>query len=81
MHTAFWTILLTVCQTAVSDQPNGAVPNVLMIAIDDQNDWIGCLGDTHRPARRTLIVSRLGGRFSQTPTANRPCVILLDRVC
>lgn len=60
MHTAFWTILLTVCQTAVSDQPNGAVPNVLMIAIDDQNDWIGCLGG--HPQARTPHIDRLASR-------------------
>jgi choline-sulfatase len=35
-------------------------PNVLFIAIDDQNDWIGCLGG--HPAVKTPNIDRLAGR-------------------
>jgi arylsulfatase A-like enzyme len=43
---------------AVADQPTR--PNVLLIAIDDMNDWVGCLGghpDAHSPN-----IDRLGKR-------------------
>ncbi len=41
---------------------NGAVkrPNVLMIAVDDLNDWIGCLGG--HPQARTPNIDRLASR-------------------
>lgn len=35
-------------------------PNVLMIAIDDQNDWVGCLGG--HPQARTPNIDRLAAR-------------------
>jgi len=40
-------VVLTLGVIAISSaaQPK---PNVLLIAIDDLNDWIGCLVDTHR---------------------------------
>ncbi|MBS0209382.1 MAG: sulfatase [Planctomycetes bacterium] len=37
-----------------------AKPNVLFIAIDDQNDWIGCLGG--HPAAKTPNIDRLAAR-------------------
>lgn len=44
-------------------------PNVLFIAIDDQNDWIGCLGG--HPAAKTPHIDRLAGRG--TLLANAHC--------
>lgn len=35
-------------------------PNILMIAIDDQNDWIGCLGG--HPQAATPHIDRLAGK-------------------
>jgi arylsulfatase A-like enzyme len=35
-------------------------PNVLMIAIDDQNDWVGCLGG--HPQARTPCIDALAAR-------------------
>jgi len=37
-----------------------AGPNVLMIAIDDQNDWVGCLGG--HPLARTPNIDQLAAR-------------------
>src|SRR5262245_13551180 len=37
-----------------------APPNILMIAIDDQNDWIGCLGG--HPQAKTPNIDRLAAR-------------------
>ena len=44
------------------DSPSnaGRRPNVLFIAIDDQNDWIGCLGG--HPQVRTPNLDRLAAR-------------------
>lgn len=44
-------------------------PNVLFIAIDDQNDWIGCLGG--HPQTRTPNIDALAGRG--TLFANAHC--------
>lgn len=52
--------VLTVGQSAVSEQPGRQAPNILMIAIDDQNDWIGCLAG--HPQSRTPHIDRLASR-------------------
>lgn len=44
-------------------------PNVLMIAVDDLNDWVGCLGG--HPQTRTPHIDGLGG--SGTIFANAHC--------
>ncbi len=77
-------VLLTISQACVSapseaanrtEQPRGGRPNILMIAIDDLNDWIGCLGG-HTQAK-TPNIDRLAERgvlFSnahcQSPVCN-----------
>ncbi|HUT35034.1 MAG TPA: sulfatase [Planctomycetota bacterium] len=44
----------------VSGQEAAAKPNVLFIAIDDLNDWVGCLGG--HPDVKTPNMDRLGAR-------------------
>ncbi len=49
-------------------------PNVLFIAVDDMNDWIGCLGKT--PRAHTPNIDRLAARgvnFSNAHTAGVYC--------
>lgn len=46
--------------TASIDAADAARPNVLLIAIDDQNDWIGCLGG--HPQVKTPHIDRLAQR-------------------
>lgn len=46
---------------AIADGASGAArPNVLMIAIDDLNDWVGCMGG--HPQARTPQMDRLAAR-------------------
>ena len=54
-----WLICLLFCILCVSDVKAAAIakPNVLFIAIDDLNDWIGCLGG--HPQARTPNLDRL----------------------
>ncbi len=70
---------LMVLSSCISKTQKGDVaeskPNVLLIAIDDLNDWIGCLGG--HPQAQTPNIDRLAGRgvlFSnahcQTPVCN-----------
>ncbi|MEZ5300691.1 MAG: hypothetical protein R3F11_08545 [Verrucomicrobiales bacterium] len=33
----------------------GGKPNILFIAVDDLNDWVGCLGGASRRRRRTSM--------------------------
>jgi arylsulfatase A-like enzyme len=44
----------------IADRPGGARPNVLFIAVDDLNDWLGCLGG--HPDARTPNMDRLAAR-------------------
>ena len=60
-------ILLTHGVTAAQSSPGR--PNVLMIAIDDQNDWIGCLHG--HPQARTPAIDALAA--SGTLFANAHC--------
>ena len=56
-------------QAATSDRPN-----VLFIAVDDMNDWIGCLGSPN--AALTPNIDRLAARgvnFSNAHTAGVYC--------
>ena len=51
--------LLSCCCMNVSAQEK-AQPNVLLIAIDDLNDWIGCMGG--HPQAQTPNMDRLAAR-------------------
>lgn len=60
-----------------SGQANAAAdarPNVLFIAVDDLNDWVGCLGG--HPQARTPNIDRLAGRgvnFTRAYCASPVC--------
>src|SRR5947209_14643872 len=45
---------------AAPEPPSAPKPNVLFIAIDDQNDWVGCLGG--HPQAKTPNIDRLARR-------------------
>lgn len=53
-----WLLLLGVHADA-ANKP-GSKPNILFIAIDDMNDWFGCLGG--HPQVKTPNIDRLAGR-------------------
>ena len=58
---AFVFQLLPLSAAGIDTPQLGTVhPNVLMIAIDDQNDWIGCLGG--HPLAQTPNIDRLASR-------------------
>jgi arylsulfatase A-like enzyme len=57
---AVCTLSATVHTPAETPNAPAELPNVLMIAIDDQNDWIGCLGG--HPQARTPNIDRLATR-------------------
>ena len=46
-----------VCEAAIADEPR---PNVLMIVVDDMNDWVGCLHG--HPDVKTPNIDRLAAR-------------------
>jgi len=50
-------LVLTAWSPAIAEQPR---PNVLFIAIDDLNDWVGCLGG--HPQVQTPHIDRLAAR-------------------
>jgi len=50
--------LLAPCQTLGKEKE--ARPNVLMICVDDLNDWIGCMGNI--PSAKTPHIDRLASR-------------------
>jgi arylsulfatase A-like enzyme len=52
----FFCFLLLVCPSFAKDKP----PNVLFIAVDDLNDWVGCLGG--HPQAKTPNIDRLASK-------------------
>lgn len=61
MHTRLVTFALSVaCAVAAAAAEPPAKPDILLIAIDDLNDWIGCLGG--HPQARTPNIDRLAAR-------------------
>lgn len=61
LRRAFHGALAAVLFAGVANAASGAArPNVLMIAIDDLNDWVGCLGG--HPQARTPHMDRLAAR-------------------
>ena len=52
----FFCFLLLVCPGFAKDKP----PNALFIAVDDLNDWVGCLGG--HPQAKTPNIDRLASR-------------------
>ncbi len=73
-HPRSSTILAFLCLLITAAVGAAEKPNILFIAIDDQNDWIGYLGG-HPQAQdpATSTASRRAARPSPTPTASRRC--------
>jgi len=59
MKYCFWLAVITSLPVVLSAQESEQAnkPNILFIAIDDQNDWIGCLGG--HPQAKTPNIDRL----------------------
>ena len=56
----FWLLLAIEINAApLSDEPTVS-PNILFIAVDDLNDWVGCLGG--HPQTHTPNIDRLASR-------------------
>lgn len=53
-------MLITGATPTVTGAPAAAKPNVLLIAVDDLNDWVGCLGG--HPDARSPHIDRLAKR-------------------
>src|ERR1700676_5543727 len=62
----FFSSLAGAALTAMA-APSGR-PNVVMIGVDDMNDWVGCLGGY--PGVRTPNIDRLASRAAQFITAH-----------
>ncbi len=70
-------LTVVVCLTTSMTQVAGAVenskPNVLMIVLDDLNDWVGCLGG--HPQARTPNIDRLAQRGLLFTNAHVPAPV------
>ena len=55
-----WFCVFPGCLLAADQASRAAAPNVLFIAIDDLNDWVGFLGG--HPQTRTPNMDRLAAR-------------------
>ena len=61
--------LLVLCTQLLADQ-NTKKPNVLFLAVDDMNDWIGCLGKNPRAITPNIDkLAKSGVNFSNAHTA------------
>jgi arylsulfatase A-like enzyme len=61
-------VLLALAASVQAAKPQ---PNVLFIAIDDLNDWVGCLGG--HPQARTPNIDRLAARGTLFANAHNQC--------
>jgi arylsulfatase A-like enzyme len=80
-----WLLLCTVCLNTTPDVTVASGPNVLFIAVDDLNDWLGHLSG--HPQARTPNIDRLAGRgvsftraYCSAPLCNPSRVSLLTGV-
>jgi arylsulfatase A-like enzyme len=67
-------LLLTLISLSLHQATAAQKPNVLFLAVDDMNDWIGCLGK--KPRALTPNIDRLAARgvnFSNAHTAGIYC--------
>ena len=55
-----WLLLGAVVTHAAEEAKPAARPNVLFIAVDDLNDWVGCLGG--HPQAQTPSIDALAAR-------------------
>ena len=63
-------LLALLCQSALTAER----PNVLFLAVDDMNDWIGCLGKTPRAITPNIDkLARNGVNFTNAHTAGVFC--------
>jgi len=60
MNKKYITILLILFVHVTMFAANDKRPNVLLIAVDDLNDWIGCMGG--HPDTRTPNIDKLASR-------------------
>lgn len=60
LHAACLFVLLATAGVVQADEPKRPPPNVLFLAVDDLNDWVGCLGG--HPLARTPHIDRLAAR-------------------
>ncbi|MFP6878284.1 MAG: sulfatase-like hydrolase/transferase, partial [Roseibacillus sp.] len=67
-------VLLAAFHPASSSAAPGSRPNVLFIAVDDMNDWIGCLGATPRALTPNMdALAARGVNFTNAHTAGVFC--------
>jgi hypothetical protein len=67
---ALGSVVLAISLTFAATPPTVKKPNVLFIAIDDQNDWIGHLGG--HPMAKTPHLDRLAARGTTFLNAHCP---------
>ncbi len=60
MHPRFLLVILALATSLPTFAATASRPNVLFLAIDDQNDWLGYLGG--HPQAKTPNIDRLAGR-------------------
>ena len=67
-------ICAAVCGGAVASRAESARPNILMICVDDLNDWVGCLGGNPEVKTPNIdALAALGRNFSNAHCAVPVC--------
>ncbi|MFN3168959.1 MAG: sulfatase [Phycisphaeraceae bacterium] len=62
---------LAVCASTIAHAESPSRDHVLLITIDDLNDWIGCLSDPIKPGQRGQRVLGQGHPQARTPNLDR----------
>ena len=66
-------LLLLSLATAQSEKPAGSQPNILLIVIDNLNDWVGCLGGHPQSLTPNIdALAQWGTEIALTVDSSRP---------
>ena len=68
-----WSLGVFMLTDGLASSPAAKRPNVLMISVDDMNDWVGCLGSDRVPTPHIDALARRGFLFTNAHAPSPKC--------
>lgn len=73
MKYQFVTLLFALCSTLFAFEASSAPKNILLISVDDMNDWVGCLGSDRVPTPNIDALAARGLLFTNAHAPSPKC--------